>query len=194
LTFFWRILAILYFFNSVTRKPSNPCPEIPARNAIPFLLVFLPLLFGSWSRRFAVDPRHKVSYESFKYFHNLIGMPPIAVLFLSGTLLVLFGIGRTLFGSVYTKGIWFTGTGTVLVVFSLFCLAGYHHTAYYPSTFDLQSSLTIENSSSSRYTLVSMSYVSLMVPFVIAYIFYAWRSLNREKITAGELKNESHKY
>jgi len=195
--FLARILAILYFFNSVDHENILArARKSLLRNTFPFLVVFLTFVIWLMVRDgFAVDPKtHQVSYESFKYFHNIIGMPPIAVLFLSGTLLVLFGIGRTLFGSVYTKGIWFTGTGTVLVVFSLFCLAGYHHTAYYPSTFDLQSSLTIENSSSSRYTLVSMSYVSLMVPFVIAYIFYAWRSLNREKITAGELKNESHIY
>jgi cytochrome d ubiquinol oxidase subunit II len=120
-------------------------------------------------------------------------MPFIGLLFLAGAILVLFGIIRSL-TAAYSKGIWFAGIGTILVVFSLFALAGYNNTAFYPSTFDLQSSLTIENSSSSRYTLTVMSYVSLLIPFVIAYIYYAWKSINKKKINAEELREEPHVY
>jgi cytochrome d ubiquinol oxidase subunit II len=126
--------------------------------------------------------------------HNLLKMPVLAILFLSGTVLVLFGIIKTLLTRGYSKGIWYSGLGTVLVVFCLFSLAGYNHTAYYPSTFDLQSSLTIQNSSSSKYTLVAMSYVSLLIPIVLAYIFFAWRSINRDKISTDEIRSESHVY
>jgi len=144
---------------------------------------------------FAVDPQSgNVYYENFKYMHNLIAMPAIALLFLSGTLLVLYGIIKTILSDGYCKGIWFSGFGTTLFVFSLFSLAGYNNTAYYPSSFDLQSSLTITNSSSSHYTLITMSYVSLLVPFVLAYIFYAWKSINREKITSEEIQTGSHIY
>jgi len=123
-------------------------------------------------------------------------MPAVTVLFAAGLVLVLFGIFRSLVGftSFGPKGIWFTGPGTVLTVFSLFLLAGFNHTAYYPSTYDLQSSLTISTSSSSRYTLVIMSYVSLLVPFVLAYIIYSWRSINKRKITEEELEEDTHAY
>lgn len=195
--FLARILGILYFFNNVDH------PDIMARarkslirNSIPFVVVFLVFVIMLLTRKgFAVDPQTaKVYFENFKYAHNLAAMPLMAVFFLGGTLLVLSGIIVTLMKPLYSKGIWFTGTGTVLFVFSLFAIAGYKHTAYYPSTFDLQSSLTIANSSSSKYTLTAMSYVSLLVPFVIAYIFYAWRSINREKITPGEIETGSHVY
>jgi len=195
--FLARILSILYFYNSVDNENILArAQKSLLRNTIPFLLTFLTFVVWLLVRDgFAVDPPSgKVSYEPFKYLHNLIQMPLVALLFLAGTLLVLYGIGKTLITAGYSGGIWFTGFGTVLVVFSLFCLAGYNNTAYYPSVHDLQSSLTITNSSSSRYTLISMSYVSLLVPFVLAYIVYAWRSLNRDKITAGEMQNESHIY
>jgi len=167
-------------------------------NALPFVVFFL--AFTIWlllSDGFAVDPVTKtVSSEPFKYLHNLIAMPFVAVLFIVGTALVLLGIIRPMvnFEKCGGMGIWGAGIGTVLVVFSLFLLAGFNHTAYYPSVRDLQSSLTIENSSSSRYTLVIMSYVSLLVPFVLAYIWYAWRSIDRKKINTKELKSESHLY
>jgi len=195
--FLARILSILYFINSVDHEDILiRAKKSLRRNTIPFLLTFLTFVIWLLIRKgFAVDPPSGiVSYEPFKYLHNLIQMPLVASLFLAGTLLVLYGIGKTLLTAGYSKGIWFTGFGTVMVVFSLFCLAGYNNTAYYPSVHDLQSSLTIVNSSSSRYTLVSMSYVSLLVPFVLAYIVYAWRSINRNKITAAEMQNETHVY
>jgi cytochrome d ubiquinol oxidase subunit II len=167
-------------------------------NAIPFVFFFL--TFTIWlllSNGFAVNPISKeVFIEPYKYLHNLLSMPIVSVLFILGILMVLVGIIRpiTCFTKCGTKGIWLTGIGAILTVFSLFLIAGFNHTAYYPSTFDLQSSLTIENSSSSQYTLTVMSYVSLLVPFVIAYIWYAWRSIDNKKIDIEEIKSESHSY
>jgi cytochrome d ubiquinol oxidase subunit II len=195
--FLARILGLLYFMNSIDHKEIiERSRKSLLRNTIPFLVVFLTFAVILLLRKgFAVDPATGVvSYENYKYLHNLIGMPVVAVLFLAGVVLVLFGIAKSLLAAGYTKGIWFSGIGTILVVFSLFCLAGYHNTAYYPSVHDLQSSLAITNSSSSRYTLVAMSYVSLLVPFVLAYIVYAWRSINRDKVTAAEMQSESHVY
>lgn len=195
--FLARILGILYFINNVQHDSILArAKKSLIRNFIPFLIVFLTFVCILFFREgFAVDPQtHVVFMEANKYLHNLFAMPVVAILFLAGTLLVLFGIIRTLPGEGYSKGIWFSGIGTVLFVFSLFLLAGYNNTAYYPSTHDLQSSLTIRNSSSSRYTLTIMSYVSLLVPFVAAYIFIAWRSINRKKITVEELQSESHAY
>ncbi len=105
----------------------------------------------------------------------------------------MFGIGKSIIKSG-TNGIWFAGAGTILTVFALFLIAGFNNTAFYPSTYDLQSSLTIENASSSKYTLKAMSYVSLMVPFVIAYIWYAWKSINNKKIDAEEMNEDIHIY
>ncbi len=197
--FLARVLAVLYFMNRVNNT------EIMERikkqliyNAIPFVIFFL--TFTIWlllSKGFAVNPTTKeVFIEPYKYLHNLIAMPVVAVLFFLGVTLVLIGIIRpiTCFVKCSTKGIWGAGIGTILTVFSLFLLAGFNNTAYYPSTFDLQSSLTIENSSSSLYTLTVMSYVSLMVPFVIAYIWYAWRAIDNKKMDIEEIKTETHVY
>ncbi len=131
--------------------------------------------------------------EPYKYLHNLLAMPPVLVMFLVGVLAVLAGIALSLFRDT-SNGIWFTGPGTILVVFSLFMLSGFNNTAFYPSAFDLQSSLTIQNSSSSHYTLVVLSYVSLFIPVVVAYIVYAWRALNKKKIDEQEMQEEPHVY
>jgi len=197
--FLARVLALLYFMNRIKNT------EIMIRvqkhllyNAIPFVLFFL--TFVIWlmlSSGFAVNPATGiVSMEPFKYFHNLIAMPIVAILLVLGVAMVLVGIIRplTCFVKCGTQGIWLSGIGTILTVFSLLLLAGFNNTAYYPSTFDLQSSLTIQNSSSSHYTLAAMSYVSLMVPFVIAYIWYAWRAIDSKKIDIEEIKTESHIY
>jgi len=194
--FLARVLAILYFMNNVEEENiGKRARKHLILNAVPLVLFFLFFVIRLLLiKGFAVDPvSGEVSLEPYKYLHNLIQVPVLAVLFLGGTALVLFGIIRPVLKTT-TAGIWFAGTGTVLVVFSLFALAGYNHTAYYPSTFDLQSSLTIHNSSSSKYTLTAMSYVSLLVPVVFAYIFIAWRSINNKKIDTGEVKNESHVY
>jgi cytochrome bd ubiquinol oxidase subunit II len=197
--FLSRILAILYFFKNINHA------EIIQRakkqlvfEAIPFLIFFLIFTISLFIKNgFAVNPQTKEVYmQPFKYFHNLIEMPLVAGFFIIGVVLVLFGIFRTItcFNKCSDKGIWFSGIGTVITVFSLFLLAGFNNTAYYPSTFNLQNSLTIENSSSSHYTLTAMSYVSLFVPFVFAYIFYTWRAINKKKIDIHELETESHLY
>ena len=120
-------------------------------------------------------------------------MPVVLIVFLVGVVLVLFGIGKTLLKKTFDKGIWFVGIGTVLTVLALLLTAGYNNTAYYPSNTDIQSSLTLANSCSSQFTLKTMAYVSILVPFVIAYIFYAWRSIDNRKIDAKEMDEGGHK-
>ena len=146
------------------------------------------------STGYAVESDGTVVLEKYKYWHNFTGMPAVAVIFLAGVLSFLYGIGRTCLQAGYRRGIWWTGAGTVLAVMAVLMLAGYNGTAYYPSSADLQSSLTIENSSSSEFTLKVMTYVSFIIPFVLAYIVYAWRSMDRKPITSVELETTSDKY
>ncbi len=197
--FLSRILAIMYFLNTIADEGIlvRAKKQLPF-NTVPFLVFFLAYVFALiLSKGFAVNPINGTVYmEDFKYLHNLIQMPVVLILFLLGVSLVLLGIGRVMFcfTKCSTKGIWLVGPGSILTVFSLFMLAGFNHTAYYPSTFDLQSSLTIYNSSSSHYTLTAMSYVSLLVPFVFAYIWYAWKSINNKKIDSEEMNSNEHTY
>ncbi len=197
--FLARILALLYFFKNVNHAIIiERAKKQLIIETIPFLVFFL-LFTGLllFKDGFAVDPTTGlVSMEPYKYLHNLIKLPAVAVIFLLGVVLVLFGISRSIFcfKKCSDKGIWLTGSGTVMTVFALFLLAGFNNTAFYPSTFDLQSSLTIQNSSSSHYTLTAMSYVSLMVPFVLAYIVYTWRAINKRKMDVTELEKDSHIY
>ena len=135
-----------------------------------------------------------ISMEPYKYLHNLLDMWYVLIALLAGVVLVLYGIVRTVVSKTYVQGIWPVGIGVVVTVLSLLLCAGWNNTAYYPSTADLQSSLCITNSSSSLFTLRTMAYVSVLVPFVLAYIIYAWRSIDRKKIDADELKNEEHLY
>ena len=197
--FLARILGILYFMNTIDDE------QILTRskkqliiNTIPFLVFFLAFVAALLTMPgFAVRPQDGyVTMEPFKYFHNLIQMPVVMLIFLSGVLLVLLGVALPLisFQKYASTGIWCAGPGTVLTVFALFCLAGFNNTAFYPSTWDLQSSLTIHNSSSSHYTLTAMSYVSLLVPFVIAYIWYAWKAINNRKIDTAEMEEGGHTY
>jgi cytochrome d ubiquinol oxidase subunit II len=132
--------------------------------------------------------------QPYKYFINLTEMPAVMAVLLLGVAGVLFGIIKTLFGATWKKGIWFAGTGTVLTVLALLLCAGWNNTAYYPSLTALQSSLTIENSSSSLFTLKTMAYVSILIPFVLAYIIYAWRALDLHKITKTEMEESEHAY
>ena len=161
---------------------------------IPFLFFFL-----SWavilllSPGYAVSDAGVVSLEKFKYLHNLLQMPAVLVMLLAGVVLVLLGIWKGGF-TLSRKGFWFAAPGTVLVVMSVFFLAGFNGTAYYPSCTDLQSSLTIRNSSSSFFTLKVMSWVSLLIPFVVAYIAYAWHAMDRKKITSEEIEGPGDKY
>lgn len=195
--FLARLLGNLYFINNIRNEELIPrCRRQLITDAVPFLIFFLAFVIRTLLKDgFAVNPETQVVVmEPFKYWHNLLDMPLLLVLFLAGVVSVLFGLVRSIFSSVYTKGIWFAGIGTVLTVLALLLCVGYNHTAYYPSTADLQSSLTLANSCSSQFTLKTMAYVSVLVPFVLAYIIYAWRAIDRKPITAEELKQDEHAY
>ncbi|WP_321514739.1 cytochrome d ubiquinol oxidase subunit II [Marinifilum fragile] len=195
--FLARLLGSLYFMNSIEHEAIfNRSKKQLLYCGIPFLVVFLFFAIRLLVMDgFAVDAETGVvSMVAYKYLHNFLAMPLVLILFLSGVVLVLFGLIKSYLAEKYTRGIWFTGGGTILVVFALFLLAGFNHTAFYPSNADLQSSLTIQNASSSHYTLTAMSYVSLMVPFVIAYIVWAWRAINNKKLDLEELRSEDHLY
>ena len=194
--FLARVLGLLYFMKTVDNENIlTRSRQALLRNAIPFVLFFL--VFAVWLMLrdgFAVNPgTGEVYMEAHKYFQNLLAMPVVLIMFLVGVVAVLAGIAWGLLRDC-GNGIWFAGPGTVLVVFSLFMLAGFNNTAFYPSSHDLQSSLTIQNASSSHYTLVAMSWVSLFVPFVLAYIVFAWRAINRKKIDEKEIHEEPHVY
>jgi cytochrome d ubiquinol oxidase subunit II len=196
--FLSRVLANMYFLNSIDDENiGNRARKSIMYNALPFVFFFLFFLINIIVKDgFAVDPTSGiVSMEGFKYLHNLLAMPILFVLLVVGVVLVLMAIVRVyyFFDKCKERGIWLGGIGTVLVVFSLVLVSGFNNTAYYPSTTDLQSSLTIFNSSSSAYTLEAMSYVSIMVPIVVAYIWYVWKSMNNKKIDAEEINN-SHGY
>lgn len=196
--FLSRVLALLYFINNIDDSTLN----MRSRKALYantglFLLFFLTfVVYLMLKDGFAINPEtNEIFMQPYKYFINLVEMPAVAAGFLIGVVLVLFGIVYTMFKPTFRKGIWFAGTGTVLTVLFLLLLAGYNHTVYYPSLINIQSSLTISNSSSSIFTLKVMSYVSIIIPFVLAYIFYAWRALDFHSINAKEMSDENdHSY
>lgn len=142
---------------------------------------------------FAVDASGVVAMEEYKYLHNFLQMPVVFAMFLVGAVLLVVGVAATLLKKNFTRGIWFSASGTVLAVMALFMIAGYNNTAYYPSIADLQSSLTLANSCSSEFTLRTMAVVSLIIPFVVAYIAYFWRQMDKRSLTTEEL-NSSDKY
>ncbi|HSM46727.1 MAG TPA: cytochrome d ubiquinol oxidase subunit II [Draconibacterium sp.] len=192
--FLARILGLLYFIFTVDNQAIvTRSKKQTLVNAVPFLVFFLYFLIWLLLKEgFAVNAETGiVSMEKFKYLHNLLQMPLVLVILLVGVLGVLWGIISTVFMNSL-KGFIFAGTGTVLAVLALFFIAGFNNTAFYPSVYDLQSSLTIQNASSSKFTLTVMSYVSLLIPFVLAYIVYFWRAINRKKITDEEMQEESH--
>ena len=189
------LLGSLYVLNNVDDDAIHTHMRSSIKRLIgPFLLFFL-----SWTAillarpGYAVSANGTVSLEAFKYLHNLLAMPAVLVMLLVGVVLVLVSIWLGAF-TTSRKGIWYAMPGAVLVVMSVFFLAGFNGTAYYPSATDLQSSLSIRNSSSSLFTLQVMSCVSLLIPFVVAYIAYAWRQMDRKKITADEIIGTEHKY
>ncbi|MCR5820417.1 MAG: cytochrome d ubiquinol oxidase subunit II [Bacteroidaceae bacterium] len=197
LVFLTRILGILFFINNIEDE------NIRTRGAerligqtIPFLILFVAYICHVLLKDgYSYDPATGVIVvEPMKYLHNLIDMWPLAVILVIGVFLVLYGIIRTIRSNTYIGGIWPTGIGTVVTVLVLLLLAGWNNTAFYPSTADLQSSLTIINASSSEFTLRTMFYVSLLIPLVLAYIAYAWRSMDRKKITQQEIKESHHTY
>ena len=195
--FLARLLGNLYFINNIRDEELIPrCRRQLITDAVPFLIFFLAFVIRTLLKEgYAVNPDTQIiTMEPFKYFHNLVEMPLLLVLFLLGVVGVLFGLVKSIVSSVYTKGIWFTGIGTVLAVLALLLMVGYNHTAYYPSTADLQSSLTLANSCSSQFTLKTMAYVSILVPFVLAYIVYAWRAIDRKPINKEELEKDGHAY
>ncbi|MCK9400095.1 MAG: cytochrome d ubiquinol oxidase subunit II [Bacteroidales bacterium] len=197
--FLSRVLGNLYLVNTIDDAILHKRAfHLLFRDALPFLLFFLFFLVNILVRKgFAYNPdTGEVFMEPFKYLHNLIQMPVVLILLLAGVALVVAGLYKTWksYDTFHTKAIWFVGPGAILTVFALFLTAGFNHTAFYPSIYDLQSSLTIENASSSKYTLAAMSYVSLLVPFVFAYIWYAWKAINKKKIDKKEMEEETHKY
>lgn len=195
--FLARAQAAMYFVNNICgdgafatrmRRAAGVNGAVFALLFVAFLLV---LMYASGLRQGADGI---FVAEQNIYLHNLLGMWWAAVLLLAGVVMALYGIFRTAFDRRWRAGIWFGGTGTALVVMVLFFLAGYRSTAYYPSVLDAQSSLSIANSSSSLFTLKVMSWVSVLVPFVLAYIAYVWRKMNAHPLTPSELHREHHQY
>ena len=194
--FLARVLGLLYFMNSVDNAAIyERSKKHLLYNTIPFLAFFLYFVIALlFKDGFAYVPETgKIVMEPYKYLHNLLALPINTFMLLSGIVGVLWGIISSILKGG-TKGIWFAGSGIVLTVWALFILAGFNHTSFYPSVYDLQSSLTIENASSSKFTLVAMSYVSLFVPFVLGYIWYAWKAMNNKQISTEELEQEHHSY
>lgn len=197
LFFLARVQASLYFMNNIDSEDIFKRSKRQVLiNAVPFLVLFITFMVIIFLRNgYSVNPETGViSVVSYKYFINMVEMPWNAAIFLAGVVLVLYAIVRTLFSKHYTCGIWFSGIGTILVVLSLLFMAGYNNTPYYPSATDMQSSLTVYNSSSSFFTLKVMSIVSLVIPVVVAYIYYAWRSMDKKSITPEEMESGGAKY
>jgi len=195
--FLARVTASLYFINSIQDDTINARSRKQVFiNVIPFLLLFLGFIIWTFAGQgFAVNPENQEIYKlSAKYFINLIEMPAVLALFLIGVVALLFGVIRTLLKPDFKKGVWFAGSGIIATVIALFLVAGLNNTSYYPSNADLQSSLTIYNSSSSFFTLKVMSVVSLIIPFVALYIFHAWKAINKTPIDKEEMEGGDHKY
>ena len=209
-----RILGMLYIKNNIDHQQiQERCTRQLPWNALLFLLFFLPFLIRLMVKDgfstaagagmstaaeagmstaaeagMSAASAGSITLESMKYLHNLLEMPILLVILLIGVVLVLFGIFKSSRSVQYRKGIWFTGIGTVLTVLVLLLIAGWNNTAYYPSNIDLQSSLTLANSCSSEFTLRTMAIVSLLIPFVLAYIVFAWRAIDRKRITQEEIE------
>ena len=197
LFFLARVQALLYFRNNVDNAAVDARVHRQLQgNALSFVVLFLHFVGATLcADGYQLDPASgEISMRPFKYFHNLVEMPWVLLLFLVGVAAVLYAIVRSLLLPRWSYGIWFSGIGTVCVVLSLFFIAGYNNTPYYPSAVDMQSSLTLYNSSSSLFTLEVMSVVSLILPIVLAYIFWAWRTMDRRSITVEEIKDDDHAY
>ena len=191
--FLARILGTLYIINNVDDENIRSRGSVRLVGyTITFLIFFLAFLVRTVLKEgFAVDPSTGlIVMEPMKYLHNLIAMWPLLIVFAVGVVLLLYGVGRTIVSKTYIKGIWPAGIGVVLAVLALLLCAGWNNTAFYPSNADLQSSLTIANSCSSEFTLRTMFYVSLLVPFVVAYIAYVWYAMDKKKLTKEEVSDE----
>ncbi|GAB1416588.1 cytochrome d ubiquinol oxidase subunit II [Paludibacter sp.] len=194
--FLSRTLAILFFINRIKHDElEKRSHKFLTYNSIPFVVFFLAFVTSLFILEgFAVNADEVVYMEKHKYFTNLIEMPLIGVMFVLGVLAVLYGIIASIINYNFRKGIWFSGIGTVVTVTMLLLIAGYNGTAFYPSTADLQSSLTIYNASSSEFTLKVMSWASLLVPVVLTYIFIAWRALEKKKTDLEDINTDHHAY
>ena len=191
--FLARILGILYVMNNVNDENIRSRGSVRLVGcAVPFVLLFVAFLVRTLCKEgYAYDPASGViMMEPYKYLHNFLDMWYLAVLLLAGVALVLYGIIRTIVSKTYICGIWPVGIGTVLTVLALLLSAGWNNTAYYPSNADLQSSLTIANSCSSYFTLSTMAVVSILIPFVLAYIVYAWYSIDKKKLDKEEIATD----
>ena len=191
--FLARILGILYVMNNVNDENIRSRGSVRLIGAaVPFVVLFVAFLVRTLVKDgYAYDPTTGViMMEPYKYLHNFIDMWYLAVLLLAGVVLVLYGIIRTIISKTYIGGIWPVGIGTVLTVLALLLSAGWNNTAYYPSNADLQSSLTIANSCSSYFTLSTMAVVSVLIPFVLAYIVYAWYSIDKKKLDKQEIATD----
>ncbi len=190
--FLARVLGCLYIINNVNDENIRSRASVRLVGAaVPFLILFLAFfVYVLLKDGYAYDPATgEIIIEPNKYLHNLIEMWYVALVLVIGVAALLYAIIRTIVSKTYIKGIWPGGIGVVLVVLALLLCAGWNNTAYYPSNADLQSSLTIANSCSSEFTLRTMAIVSLLIPFVLAYIFYAWKKIDSRKIDAEEIKN-----
>ena len=194
--FLARVLGILYIINNVDDENIRSRASVRLIGAaVPFVVLFVAYLVHLLVKEgYAINASGLVYMEPYKYLHNMIEMWSLLVLLVAGVVLVLFGVIYTVLNKHFIAGIWHSGFGVVFVVLSLLLVAGWNNTAYYPSTADLQSSLTLANSCSSEFTLRTMFYVSLLVPFVLAYIFYAWRAIDKKKITKEEIASDDHAY
>ena len=193
--FLARTLGILYVINCVDDEDIRSRASVRLIGAaVPFLILFVAYLVHLLLKDgFAYNAEGVIFMEPYKYLNNFIDMWYLTILLLIGVVLVLFGIGKTIVSRDYIGGIWPAGIGTVLTVLALLLCSAWNNTAYYPSTAHLQSSLTLENSCSSKFTLLTMFYVSLLVPLVVAYIVYCWRAIDKKKLTKEEL-NGDHAY
>lgn len=194
--FLARILGILYVMNNVNSENIRSRGSVRLIGVtVPFLLLFVAFLVRTLLKDgYAYNPETGVIFlEPMKYLHNLLDMWYLVAIILVGVVLLLYAIVKTVVSKTYIGGIWFAGVGVVLVVLALLLCAGWNNTAYYPSNIDLQSSLTIANSCSSEFTLRTMALVSILIPFVLAYIAYAWWSLDKKKIDEKDV-NEGHAY
>lgn len=193
--FLARVLGILYVMNNVNDEDIRSRGSVRLIGAaVPFVILFVAYLVHLLLKEgFAVNEFGYIYMEPYKYLTNFLDMWYLLIILLIGVVLVLYGIGKTILTKGYVGGIWPAGIGTVLTVLALLLCSGWNNTAYYPSTADLQSSLTIQNSCSSEFTLTTMFYVSLLVPFVLAYIIYAWRAIDKKKLDKEEIQTD-HAY
>ena len=194
--FLARVLGILYVMNNIDDEDIRSRGSVRlVGTSVPFVILFVAYLVHLLLKDgYAYTDDGIIFIEPYKYLHNFMDMWYLTIALLIGVVLVLYAIGKTIYSKHYVGGIWPAGIGTVLTVLALLLCSAWNHTAYYPSTADLQSSLTMANSCSSEFTLRTMFYVSLLVPFVLAYIAYVWHAMDRQKITREEIKESEHVY